>query len=403
MGLKLDQYDPESFSKGSEYSKATPEEQIRFNAFMESLANPRVQLPDRYHGAAQRLNKAFRLQANPMPIADEQLYLMDQQIVRTYYDTNIGSQILASVTDYMPNPRWTSEHYTVSGDSWPEFSRGPTNAFRTFGELKLGVEPTLVKGVGGAVKWDLPFTLLREGVDGVYDPDYWHSFKAGELLGKFWDERLCLGTAGENTSGDIGVTGLHNYSGLATQATGADGDNDLTAAGDIDFTIRVLLQNLQTVYEPGNNIIVSTSGPATEVFLHDSSYTDRSEYEIIKKKYFDSGLVSAWYVDNNIEADANAVGTGRIMMLRLGRSTVRRLIAYPLQKKPMIVGRQFEEDVSYAIIIADVFKYYNASAGVINSGDQTTTSAGIVQNGLFMTGGNYRPSSPPVPTYIGVS
>lgn len=388
-------YDPESMD--SWFSKMPIQEQLRFNSFIEELSNPKTILPERYHGEFKRMNETFKLNANPSLLSDEQLYLMDQQLVRTYYDTNVMARVLAPVTEYMPNPRWVSEHYTITGDTFPEFSKGSATAFRTIKNLKLGVEPTLTEGVGGAIKWTLPFTLIKEGADGVYNPDFWHNYKAGEIFGKFWDERLCLGTAGENTSGDLGITGVHNYSGLGSGQLGT-GDNTISAAGDYDIMIRKLLGGIFSVYEPGNNVIISTSGVGTELFCHDSTYTDRTDIERIQKKYFDTGLISAHYIDNNIEADTNATNTARAMILRIGPSTCKRQIIYPLQKKPL-TDKEFEDDVAYAIIQADVYKMYNASAGYICNGDMTTTSAGIIQNGLFMTGRD-RNQINPMPTYI---
>ena len=396
MQVKLHNYDPESQNKW--FQRLPIAEQMKFNSFLEELANPHYQIPEEYKGSWKRMNQEFKLNADPGLLTDEQIYAMDQQLVRTYYSANVGAQIMAPVTTYMPNPRWVSQHYTITGDTFPEFSKGSATAFRTIKSLKLGVEPTLNQGVGGAIKWELPFTLLKEGADGAYSPDFWHSYKAGEVFGKFWNQRILLGTAGENTSGDIGITGLHNFSGLTTQAGGAGADNNMAAAGDVDATLRLVLGNLLTVYEPGDNVFISTSGVATELFAHDSTYTDSTEVERVRKKFFNTGLVSRWYVDNDMEADTNATSTGRFMMVRMSPSTVNREIIYPFQKKPLNT-KEFEDDLAYALIMADLIKYYNASAGVICAADQTTTSAGIVHNGLFMTGSS-RNDVNPSPTNI---
>lgn len=398
MSIRLNNYDPASMDRW--FTKLPIQEQMKFNSFIEYLNDPQTLIPDRYKGSWERMNKEFKLNANPSLLSDEQLYAMDQQLVRTYYAANIGAQILAPVTTYMTAPRWKSQHYTITGDTFPEFSKGTAQAFRTQAVLKLGVEPTINDGIGGAIKWELPFTLIREGADGVYNPDFWHSYKAGEILGVFWNERIYLGSGGEHSSGALGITGLHNFSGLTTQAGGAGGDNNLAAANDIDYTIRATLGNFvaDNIQEPGDNVMISTSGVPTELYCHDSSYTDRTEVERIQKKYFDTGLISKWYVDNSMEADTNATTTGRFMIARIGPSTVNREIIYPLQKMPLN-SKEFEEDLAYALIVADIIKYYNASAGVICAADQTTTSAGIIQNGLFMSGAS-RNDVNPMPTYV---
>lgn len=388
---KFDNYDPESHSKW--FSKMPIQEQLKFNAFVEQLTNPETRIPEHYKGSFKRMNVLFKLNADPSALTDEQIYLMDQQLVRTYYDANVGARILAPVTVYQPNPRWQSQHYTITGDTFPAFSKGPLNAFREPKALTLGVEPTIVDGVGGSIKWDLPFTLIKQGADGIYNPDFWHSFKAGEVLGKFWNERCYLGTAGEHTSGDFGINGIHNYTGIGDITVAA-----ANAAGNTNTIIIQLLSDLATVYESGNNVIISTSGMATETLTHDSAYTDRSTYEVIKKKWFDSGLVSAWYVDNDMEADANAVATQRIMMIRIGPGIVKREIIYPLQKKPLM-NKEYEDDVSYALIIADIIKVYNLVGITICDGDLTCLSAGIIKAGIFMQGSSYSPYSPPSPTF----
>jgi hypothetical protein len=391
MGVKFENYDEESHSQW--FSRMPIEEQLKFNAFIEQLADPQVRIPDRYHGAFKRMNALFKLNANPSELMDEQLYLMDQQLVRTYYDANVGARLLAPVTVYQPNPRWQSQHYTISGDTFPAFSKGPMHAFREPQALALGVEPTIVDGVGGSIKWDLPFTLIKQGADGIYNPDFWHSFKAGEIMGKFWNERIYLGTAGEHTSGDFSITGIHNYSGLPTVTIAS-----ANAAGNLNTIIIQFLAELASCYEPGNNVILSTAGYATESLVHDSDYTDRSEYEVLKKKFFDSGLVSAWWVDNDMEADANATTTARFEMIRLSPAILKREIIYPLQKKPLL-NKEYEDDVSYALIVADIIKVYNTDGIAICDADDTTTSAGIVKAGLFMTGENYRPYAPVSPTF----
>lgn len=388
---KFDNYDPESQSKW--FNRMPIQEQLKFNAFIEELGNPTTRIPEHYKGSFKRMNDLFKLNADPSALTDEQIYLMDQQLVRTYYDANVCARILAPVTTYQPNPRWQSQHYTITGDTFPAFSKGPLNAFRDPKALALGVEPTITEGIGGSIKWDLPFTLIKQGADGIYNPDFWHSFKAGEVMGKFWNERGYLGTAGEHTSGDTGINGIHNYTGVGTITIAA-----ANAAGNTNTIILQLLSDLATVYEAGNNVIISTAGYATETLTHDSAYTDRSTYEVIKKKFFDSGLVSAWYVDNDMEADANATTTQRIMMVRIGPGILKREIIYPLQKKPLM-NKEYEDDVSYALIIADIIKVYNLVGITICDSDETCLSAGVVKAGLFMQGSSYSPYSPPSPTF----
>lgn len=388
---KFDNYDPGSHSQW--FDRMPIQEQLKFNAFVEQLRDRETRIPEHYKGSFKRMNQLFKLNADPSALTDEQIYLMDQQLVRTYYDANVGARLLAPVTVYQPNPRWQSQHYTITGDTFPAFSKGPLNAFREPKALKLGVEPTIVDGVGGSIKWDLPFTLIKQGADGIYNPDFWHSFKAGEIMGKFWNERIYLGTAGEHTSGDFAIKGIHNYTSLPTVTIAT-----ANAAGNLNTIIIQFLAELVSCHEPGNNVLLSTPGYCTESLLHDSGYTDRSEYEVLKKKFFDSGLISAWWCDADMEANANAVATQRIEMIRLGPAILKREIIFPLQKKPLL-NKEYEDDVSYALIIADIIKVYNLDGIAICDADDTTGSAGVVKAGLFMSGESYSPYSPPSPTF----
>ena len=126
-----------------------------------------------------------------------------------------------------------------------------------------------------------------------------------------------------------------------------------------------------------------------------------SEYEILQKKYFDNGLISRWYVTNNLEADTNTATTGQILLMKVGRSTMKRSVIYPYQRKPLL-DKRTEGDIKYMILEADIFKIYNTNAVTKSSADVTSSSAGIVQNGLFMAGSSVM-QRPPRPTNIGVS
>jgi hypothetical protein len=371
------------------FKQSSHDQDLVMNAIL-ALQNP-PPIPPAYKNAAKRMDKLLkkngfyeRRNADPSALTDEQLYAIDQEMVRTRYDANIAGQIFGPITDYQSFVRWTDEYYTLSGDTFPIFSKGPVNAFRDLAPLRLGVEPTLKEGVGWHIQWDLPWTLIDASAGGLYSPDTWHNFKAGELMGRCAGERAWLGTAGEHGINDLGIKGIFNYAGISTEALGADDDNNVTAAGDIDDALRSMLGDLVGVYEPGEIILVSTSGPASELYFHDHTYHGHTEYETIQKKYFDSGLISAWYVTNNLEADTNATNTGQMLLFKMGPSIMKRTVIYPFQKKPM--SSKFEDDINFMLLEADIFKIYNTSAVTKSSADVTSTSAGIVQNGLFMQG-----------------
>jgi hypothetical protein len=397
------EFDPESIGKNDlkRLGINTEKDWEEYQKYANAVVNPRTDIPDYYRGHVKNLRDKWRMNINPSLLADEQLFEVDQHLIETYFAQNPMADMLARYGSQRAQkvPAWTSKTYKVESEKFPSFVKGTASGFRNAVSFKLGVEPSQIDGIGAAVKIDLPWTLLAEGREGVYDPEFWHNKKAMEKFGVFWDERMCLGTAGENTSGDLGVKGVHNYTSLPTFEGGAGEDEDMTAAGDMDFTIIAALGDLMTTYEPGYNILITTSGVATEILMHDSAGTDRTEYERLYNKWFKSGIISEWIVDNNIEANANAVATGRMQILRVGPDCVMREVIYPFQKKPNM-NKEFADDVAFTYLTADIYKMYNVACGTIVAADMTTSHAGVVQNGVFMTGGRPPAAMPQAATAI---
>jgi hypothetical protein len=48
------------------------------------------------------------------------------------------------------------------------------------------------------------------------------------------------------------------------------------------------------------------------------------------------------------------------------------------------MNKEFPDDVKTMIMIMDIYKMYNANAGVICSGDVTTSTLGFAQNGRVL-------------------
>lgn len=398
------------FNEGSEsnwYQRMNEQDKAAYRKFVSRLNNPSRAIPNYYRGAVKRLNQSFpRANADPSLLTDEQLFEIESYIVQTWYEEQPMNSLLAPCTFTMSKPAFLSKHYKIDEDTvYPEFTAGGPSAFRNIKSFKVGVEPVQSEGIGAAIRFDLSWTLKDQSAGGVYDIENWHQIVGTKRFGVFWDERLCLGSAGQHTSGDLGIKGVFNAASIQSEAIGAGTDNNLATAGDIDVMLYQFAGDMRACKEPGSNVLLTTSGVASEVMLHDSSYTDRTDYERIKKKWFDSGIFSKWVIDDNILAATPAVGTQRAMAFRLSPHVLRRLIIYPFQKKPLS-NKEFAEDVAYAFLAADIVKvmnpygltyaYYSASANV------TTSVAGFIGNGLFMEGGasNVNPSTPPVqPTF----
>lgn len=388
------------------YFEMSEQDRRRFNAFAERFASNTHTIPSEYKGIVKRCNKSWRsnkLNKDPSLMTDESTYELLQYLARTWYEQQPMAELLAPVTTTLTKPAWLIKWYEVNDAEYPEFTGGGPNAFRNLKAFKLGVEPLTATGVGAAIRYDISWTLRREA-SGIYDPEQWHNTEGVKKFGVFWDERLCLGTAGENTSGDLGIKGLFNAAGLLAEIIGGGVDQDCASAGDIDAMIYQFLGDMRTFKEPGQNILLTTSGVASECLLHDSTTTDRTEYEKLKRKWFNSGLVSKWIVDDNIVNATPTTTTQKAMMFRLSEHSLKRVIVYPFQKKPLS-NTEYTDDIAFAFLTADIVTFIDTSAGqgtyayATSVNDVTTTVAGFVANGTFMQGEPtaVNPATPPRP------
>lgn len=370
------------------YTRLNAEEKGYFDRLVNHLQNPISRIPLEYASYTQRYNEALKRMNVASHLTQEQLYEIDTVFAQTYYDNNVTSQVLAPITTVMSSPKWQSKMYTVSGDTYPNFVEKDFNSIAWF---KLGVEMSLEGGLGQIIGYHLPWTIIDESREGLYDIQSWHALKGGVMMGKNWEERYWFGSGGLNSTGDIGVTGLLNEADLTSSyGAGAGDDNNVTAALDIDYTLKRFLGVLRTVYEPGDIVVCSTAGIAEELLSHDSSTTGLTELEQVWKKYFATGLISEWWIINEMAEETLAAAKQTFIMFKRSRYTMAREIIYPLQTMP-VGGKFFEKDIKEVMLQADLIKWRNTSAAVpamhttVNL-DITATNIGLFQNGLFLSG-----------------
>ena len=375
-------------SMSSWYTRLNDREKGYFKSLVEKIQNPISRIPLEYQNHAIRYNEFLKRENIASQLTQEQLYEIDTVFAQTYYDNNVTSQILAPITTVMSVPRWQSKMYTISGDKYPNFVEKDFNSIAWF---KLGVDQSFEGGLGQIIGYHLPWTLVEESREGLYDIQSWHALKSGVMMGKNWEERYWYGSAGLHTTGDIGVTGLMNEADI-TQAYGggAGDDNDFATALDIDYTVQRFLEVLRTVYEPGDIIIVSTAGVAEELLAHDQATTGLTELEVLWKKYFATGRVSEWWICNELAQEALSTTKQAFIMFKRSRYTMAREIIYPLQTMP-VGGKFFEKDIKEVMLQADLIKWRNTAAAVpaIHTTvvvDCTTSKVGTFQNGLFLSG-----------------
>lgn len=370
------------------YRRLNVEEKGYFDRLVYNLQNPISRIPDEYIGHTQRYNEVMKRFNIASVLTQEQLYEIDTTFAQTYYDNNVTAQILAPITKVMPIPKWQSKMYTVSGDKYPNFVEKDFNNIAWF---RLGVDQSFEGGLGQVIGYHLPWTVIDEGREGLYDIQAWHALKAGVMMGKNWEERYWFGSGGLNSTGDIGVTGLLNEADLTSAyGAGANDDNDVTAALDIDFTLERFLGVLKSVLESGDIVVCSTPGIAEELLYHDQATTGLTELEVIWKKYFATGLIQEWWIVNEMAEETLAAAKQTFIMFKRSPLTMSREIIYPLQTVPVDM-KLWRKDIKEVMLQADLIKWRNTSAAVpamhtaVNL-DVTASKIGLFQNGLFLSG-----------------
>ena len=370
------------------YHRLNAEHKGYFDRLVYNLQNPISRIPDEYLKHTNRLNDTLKRMNVASVLTQEQLYEIDTTFAQTYYDNNVTSQILAPVTKVMRSPKWQSKMYTVSGDKYPNFVEKDFNNIAWF---RLGVDKVLEGGLGQVIGYHLPWTLIDESRDGLYDIQAWHALKSGMMMGKNWEERFWFGSGGLHSTSDIGVTGLLNEADLsALYSVGAGEDNNVTTALDLDFTFNLFLGGLKTVYEAGDIVVCSTPGIAQELLLHDQATTGLTELEVLWKKYFATGLVQEWWIVNEMAEETLSTSKQTFIMFKRSPLTMSREIIYPLQTVPVDM-KLWKKDIKEVMLQADLIKWRNTAAGLpsMHAGvnlDITSTAVGLFHNGLFLSG-----------------
>ncbi|HEC40955.1 hypothetical protein LCGC14_0889200 [marine sediment metagenome] len=342
---------------------------------MNELTNDIIKKPSQYVDIYTKREYEARAQSINASMPSESLYTLDNYVARTFYDATPMVEMLAPVTGV--NTSKANESKVYSGTDYGTAKLvGAHGSFNNPPMIAMDIDPTFIKALGVHAGYMLNFNEIDEA--GLYDIEWFHALKCGEKTGTLHDQKVCLGEGAEDAEADTTlINGIHNYTGLQSGKFGV-GDNVLTTSDDLRTGLFTALAALKSVKEPGENILITTSGPHTEALLLKDTYgvTDMS---IIKRDFFDTGYIAEWWVDNNIEADTNAVGTGRAMVLKRSVNTIKREIVYPLQSR-MMLDKEFDDDVKVMIMIMDIYKMYNANAGFICDGDCTTTTEGISDN-----------------------
>jgi len=343
------------------------------NELMNSLVNQPHQFMDVY-SKREYENRANLLAKMQAVIPAESLYTLDNYIARTFYDANPTLEMLAPVTTVKTTKAHESKTYAGTDYGTAKLV-GAHGSFSDPPMIGMTVTPTYIKALGVHAGYMLSFSEIDEA--GLYDIEWYHALKTGEKVGTLHDQKLCLGEAAKDA--EINTTlvkGIFNYAGSQACMFGGGADNVITTTGDLYSGLIKALGFMDSVKEPGDNIFISTPGFYAETLILKDAL-GVSDYDNIKKTFFDTGLIKEWWILRNIDATATPlVTTQECMLLKRGMNTIKREIVYPLQSK--LMATEFPDDMKSMIMIMDIVKYYNGAAAVVpDTGAGTTSTVGF--------------------------
>lgn len=346
---------------------------------MRELTNDLINKPHQYLDVYTKREYEMRAEILNALVPAESLYTLDNYIARVFYDATPTVEMLASVTTVKTTKAHESKTYEGEDFGTAKLV-GAHGSFSDPPMIGMGLTPVYIKALGVHAGYMLSFSEIDEA--GLYDIEWYHALKCGEKVGTLHDQKLCMGEEAEDAEIDTTlINGFHNYGSLQTCKFGI-GDNVITTSGDLYQGLIQALTKMKAVKEPGDNILISTAGvPAEAIILKDALGV--SDWDNIKKTFFDTGYIKEWWVNDNIDPTAiMLVTTQRAQLLKRGINTIKREIVYPLQSK--LMNKEFPDDVKTMIMSMDIYKMYNTNAGVICDGDITTSTLGFANNGRIL-------------------
>jgi len=332
------------------------------------------------------------LKNNAGPINLEDLYALDTAINRTLYDSDVFSQ-MGLPSFIMSKPRFEVKDYLVQSKEWPRF----TTQYRNPQFINLDESHGFSNGVGLQMGISIPFTEIVESSGALWSPRAIMMQECATKLGLQKSRRGFLGDDIKNAYWDDGstatrgITGLFNYASVQSHHAG-DGDGVVTTQGDIEIGLRNAFTNLKKVYHPGKYYIVSTSGFASEMFIHRDTYTQtldsvrNKEIISIIQKYAKDGQWGGWWVTEQLYKGTPAVGQQQIMLFKSSPSLLRRLYVYPQQTLPML-NKMYERDIQENMIFGDILQIKqvdttNNAVPITVDDTCTSTTTGFIPDGL---------------------
>ena len=292
------------------YDRLNEKDKNRHNELMDSLINKPSQFVDVY----TRNEYTKRVKLINALVPEESLYTLDNYVARTFYAATPMVEFLAPVTGVNQSKAPRSKVY--SGEDYGEAKLvGAGGSFSDPPMIGMGVTPSYIDALGVHDGFMLGFAEIDEA--GLYDIEWFFALKAAEKLGYLHDEKLCVGEHAEHAEIDTThINGVHNYASLQECKWGV-GDNVITTSGDLRVGLFNGLAKLKTVLEPGLIKLLTTSGVFAEALILKDAYSV-TDFQIIKRDLFDTGIIAEWWIDDNIDpTETMLITTQRAMLLKM--------------------------------------------------------------------------------------
>ena len=356
-------------------------------SLMREMAGDLINNPHQYLDIYTKRDYEGRIQYLNATVPAESLYTLDNYVARTFYDANPMIEMLAPVTTVKANKAHESKGYSGTDFGTAKLI-GAHGSFSHPPMIGMTVTPEYIKALGVHAGYELSFSEVDEA--GLYDIEWYHALKTGEKVGTLHNQRLCLGEEAEDAEVNTTlVKGVYNY---ATTTTGQEAffgitDNTITTSGDLRQGLIQALTMLKSVKEPGDIILLTTSGVHSEALILKDAL-GITDFENIRKDLFVPGHIKEWWIDDNIDATATmTITTQEACLLKRGMNTCKREIVYPLQSK-LMTSKEFPDDVKTMVMIMDIYKMYNKKALVLPddavTATLTTSTLGFAQNGRIL-------------------
>lgn len=341
-GAKIpDYFEGPNLDNDSIYENMSFSQQLYMDNFVE-VCNM-AKWDAKHNGIPQYYAPRMRYYANFLrrenaPINMEDLYALDTAISYTVWMVDVTNKIPLPTKMSTRNggKRWELKDYLVQSEEYPKFSR----QFQEPKFIRIKESSAFTNMIGLYLGVSIPFTEIEESRGGLWSPE---SVMMQELATKMGLQRgrtRLLGTACKNakfddssTADQFGITGLFNYASIQAFNAG-NGDQVVTTAGDVEYGLkRNALPLFKTVYKPGEMIIISTSGYATEPFIHRDTYQQELDIHRLKEIVGPGKLINRWICTDELYASTPSATEQQVMLLK-NTGDISWVDVYPMQTIP---------------------------------------------------------------------